>query len=147
MSASQQPEPVSAPKPVSGVATRRVRRTKARVAAVNIHPSVDRPTPLKQSLTDAVIGYLWPWTSHNYPGVMRGVLSTLGNSVTWQSIHWWRHEKYILPLWAARTFADAVDADLRRGSDLSRRLHEHITMLENAPKRPLYGCFAKPPAA
>ena len=87
-------------------------------------PSVSpRVSPTRRSsLSDRVVGWLFPWTVETYPGVHRGFLAVLGNRVSWDVVRHWLHDRRPVPAWAAEVLADYIEARCRAGLELVAEL-------------------------
>jgi hypothetical protein len=91
------------------------RREPRRVVRKSPPCAVVRSSPYNDSLTGRAVAWCFPWSRDGYPGRMRGVLSLLGQSLTWTAVQNWRAGRRPLPAWAARGLADHIEARARPG--------------------------------
>ena len=122
------------------------RGTPGQTGQTAVKPPRRARTPQLASNTVAshAMHWLLPWTRANFPGLQRGLLSTLAQSLTWTAVRDWRAGRRPLPSWAARAWADRIEARSRRGLEIVAALRAHAAEMDGRVKR-TYGFCATTP--
>jgi hypothetical protein len=109
------------------------------------HRWVDAPWRGNTTLAARTISHLWPFTSTTYPGLRRGVQTSLDAPFTWQAVKHWMEGRTKIPVWAARALHDAHrrrgELDLQIASELDAYIRERSRELHHQNGR-LKGRFA-----
>jgi hypothetical protein len=76
----------------------------------------------RTNVAGRAVAWLFPWTVDTYPGRHRGVLSLLGNRVTWAYVRHWMTGRRPIPGWARLLLADYLEGRARVALDLAAEL-------------------------
>lgn len=82
-------------------------------------------------LASRAIDYVWPWDYKAYPGLRRGVLLTLGRTITREGWQHWTHGRRTLPAWAAEALANEIEARAKAGIEIAAELRAHAADASN----------------
>lgn len=94
------------------------------------------PWRKNETMAARAVDYLWPWTIQDYPGLRRGVASTLGRHLTWSTVATWLYGRTV-PDWALAAFEAEVRArsldGLRIAGELAAHRAEQAARLRHQP--------------
>jgi hypothetical protein len=78
----------------------------------------------RTNVAGRAVAWLFPWTVDTYPGRHRGVLSLLGNRVTWAYVRHWMTGRRPIPPWARAVLADYLRSRAAVALELAAELEQ-----------------------